>query len=155
MSRNWLIGVGLGLLATAALVTVGVTAYELGERETEQVVVTGTESTGGRIIVDNDGWRHGPGLGFLVLPLLIVGAVFLLSSRRRHGWCGPGYRRGPWGPGPWGSGPWHDDDPRYRDERDRDERYRTERYEWERRPERPVDAPTTSSGPPTPPESGS
>jgi hypothetical protein len=143
MSRNWLIGVGVGLLATAALVTVGVTAYELGERETEQIVVTGTESVGGRIIVDNDGWRHGPGPGFLILPLVIVGAIFLLSSRRRHGWCGPGYRRGPW------------DDQRYRDERDRDERYRSERDDWERRPDRPVEAPAAPSGPATPPESGS
>ena len=130
MSRNWLIGVGVGLLATAALVTVGVTAYELGERETEQVIVTGTESVGGRIIVDNDGWRHGPGPGFLILPLVIVGAILLLSSRRRHGWCGPGYRRGPW------------DDQRFRDD-------------WERRPDRPVDAPATPSGPSAPPESGS
>jgi hypothetical protein len=138
MSRNWLIGVGVGLLATAALVTVGVTAYELGERETEQVIVTGTETSAGRIIVENDGWRHGPGPGFLIVPLLIVGAIFLLSGRRRHGWCGgPGYRA---------SGPWHDPDYRYRDERDR-----TERYDWERTPERPVDAPP----PPTPPESGS
>jgi hypothetical protein len=137
MSRNWLIGVGVGLLATAALVTVGVTAYELGERETEQVIVTGTETSAGRIIVDNDAWRHGPGPGFLVVPLLIVGAIFLLSGRRRHGWCGPGYRA---------NGPWHDPDHRYRDERDR-----SERYDWERTSERPVDAPP----PPAPPESGS
>ena len=121
MSRNWLIGVGVGLVATAALVTVGVTAYELGERETEQVVVTGTESVGGRIIVDHDGWRHGPGPGFLILPLLIVGGIFLLSSRRRRGWCGPGYRSGPWGPGP---------------RRDHHDRY------WD---ERPIPSATTGS----------
>src|SRR3990170_8013710 len=90
MSRNWLIGLGIGLLATAALVTVGVTAYELGERETEHVIVNGTETAAGRVIVEHDGWRGGP--GFLILPLLILGAVFLLSSRRRHGWGGPRYR---------------------------------------------------------------
>lgn len=132
MSRNWLIGLGIGLLATAALVTVGVTAYELGERETEHVIVSGTETAAGRVIVEHDGWRGGP--GFLILPLLILGAVFLLSSRRRHGWCGPGYR-----------------DEWYRDGRDRDDASRSERYEWERRPDRPGDAPP----PATPPESGS
>ena len=118
MSRNWLIGLGIGLLATAALVTVGVTAYELGERETEHVIVSGTETAAGRVIVEHDGWRGGP--GFLILPLLILGAVFLLSSRRRHGWCGPGYR---------------------------DERFRSERYDWERRPDRPGDAPPPASPP--------
>lgn len=145
MSRNWLIGVGVGLLATAALVTVGVTAYELGQDRTEHVIVSGTESAG-RVIVEHDGWRHG-GPGFLVFPLLILGAVFLLSSRRRAGWCGPGYRRGPWGPG------WHDDDQRYRDERDPDARYRSERDDWERRPDRPVESPDGQGGSPTPPQS--
>ena len=145
MSRNWLIGVGVGLLATAALVTVGVAAYELGERETEHVIVSGSETAAGRLIVEHDGWRHG-GPGFLILPLLILGAVFLLSSRRRHGWCGPGYRGGPWGPGRWDAA-----DERYRDERDPERRSRSEPYDRERGPERPVDAPP----PPTAPESGS
>jgi hypothetical protein len=132
MSRNWFIGIGAALLSLAALVGVGVTAYELGQDDTEHIVVSGTE-TAGRVIVEHDGWRHG-GPGFLIIPLLIIGAIFLLASRRRHGWCGPGYR----GPGPWYDGR-HDDlyDGRHES-----------RYDWERvrQPERPSDAP-----PPAPP----
>lgn len=89
MDRKWLIGIGVGLLAAATLVAVGAGAYELGQRDTDQVLVTGTETTGGRIIVDQDGWDRG-GPGRLVFPLLIIGVIVLLASRRRRGWCGPG-----------------------------------------------------------------
>lgn len=89
MSRKWLIGLGAGLLAMAVLLTVGVTAYQLGEDRSERVLVTGSETLNGRVLVDHDGWHRG-GPGFLILPLLILGAVLLLTSRRRHGWYGPG-----------------------------------------------------------------
>ncbi len=89
MDRKWMIGIGVGLLAAATLIAVGAGAYELGQRDNERVLVTGTESIDGRIIVEHDGWRGGP--GFLVFPLLIAGVIFLVVSRRRyHGWYGPG-----------------------------------------------------------------
>jgi len=115
MDRKWLIGIGVGLLAAASLVAVGAGAYELGQRDDDRVLVTSSETIDGRIIVDNDGWRHGP--GGLVFPLLIAGVIFLvISSRRRRGYCGPGpgwdrqddghYRHGWHGPGPYGPGPY-------------------------------------------------
>jgi len=111
MDRKWLIGIGVGLVAAASLLAVGAGAYELGQRDDDRVLVTSSESIDGRIIVDNDGWRHGP--GGLVFPLLIAGVIFLIVSRRRHrGWCGPGpgwdrdaewhSRRGWHGDGPYG-----------------------------------------------------
>ena len=119
MDRKWLIGIGVGLVAAASLLAVGAGAYELGQRDDDRVLVTSSESIDGRIIVDNDGWRHGP--GGLVFPLLIAGVIFLIVSRRRHrGWCGPGWDRdaewhsrrgwhgdgpyGPYGPAPSGTG---------------------------------------------------
>ena len=111
MDRKWLIGIGVGLVAAASLLAVGAGAYELGQRDDDRVLVTSSESIDGRIIVDNDGWRHGP--GGLVFPLLIAGVIFLIVSRRRHrGWWGPGpgwdrdaewhSRRGWHGDGPYG-----------------------------------------------------
>ena len=61
MDRKWLIGIGVGLVAAASLLAVGAGAYELGQRDDDRVLVTSSESIDGRIIVDNDGWRHGPG----------------------------------------------------------------------------------------------
>ena len=121
MDRKWLLGIGVGLVAVASLLAVGAGAYELGQRDDDRVLVTSSESIDGRIIVDNDGWRHGP--GGLVFPLLIAGVIFLIVSRRRRGWCGPGpgwdrdadwhYRHGwhghpsegPYGPAPSGTAP--------------------------------------------------
>jgi len=89
MDSKWLVGIGVGLVAAASLVAVGAGGYELGQRDDDRVLVTGSETIDGRIIVDNDGWRHGP--GGLVFPLLIAGVIFLIVGRRRHrGWCGGG-----------------------------------------------------------------
>lgn len=104
MDRKWMIGIGAGLLSAAALVAVGAGAYELGQRDDRQVVVSGVESVGGRVIVDHDGWGRGPFP--LVFPLLIAGIIFLvISNRRRQSWSGPGYGPGcgpGYGPGPGG-----------------------------------------------------
>ena len=119
MDSKWLVGIGVGLVAAASLVAVGAGGYELGQRDDDRVLVTSSETIDGRIIVDNDGWRHGP--GGLVFPLLIAGVIFLIVSRRRHrGWCGPGpgwdrdagwhsrrgwHGDGPYGPAPYGAPP--------------------------------------------------
>jgi len=93
--RRVMLGIAAGLLATATLIAVGVGSYRAGERRSDSIDVIGESvSEGGRtIIVDGDGWRHGPGFGFLLFPLIIGGLILLFASRRRR-WDGPGWHRG-------------------------------------------------------------
>ncbi len=52
-------------------------------------LVTGDEGAG--TVIVTDGWHHGwhgPGFGFLVFPLVVVGLILLFSSRRGR-WGGP------------------------------------------------------------------
>ena len=95
MNRKWLVGIGAGVLVAAALILVGAGAYRAGERNATDVEVVGEvvrdgESTVRAIVVDGDGWHRGPGFfpGFLVFPLIVLGIVLLVASRRRT-WCGP------------------------------------------------------------------
>jgi hypothetical protein len=109
MNRKWMLGIGAVLLATAALIGVGVGAYRAGERDAadghreDRSVVVGEviddgEGSGRRIVIDGDRWdRRGFFPGFLVIPLVIGGVVLLIGSRRRH-WHGPG---------PWSLDEWH------------------------------------------------
>jgi hypothetical protein len=98
MNRKWLAGIAAGLLVTAALVAVGVGAYRAGERNAEDGEVVGElvrsgESTARTVIID-DGWHRGPGFfpGFVVFPLIVIGIVLLVASRRNgRGWSGRGY----------------------------------------------------------------
>lgn len=94
MRRNWMIGVAVGVLVAASLLVVGIGAYNAGQRHGETVeVVSGTETAGRTLVVPVDGWRDGwhggPGPGFLVFPLVVIGLVLLFSARRRGGWGGP------------------------------------------------------------------
>ena len=100
MSRKWMIGIAVGVLSAAALILVGAGAYRAGERNAEddrEVVgelVTEGEATGRTIIVDGDGWdRDGFFPGFFVFPLIVIGIVLLVASRRRR-WYGPGRYNG-------------------------------------------------------------
>ena len=94
MNRKWLAGIAVGVLVTAALITVGIGAYRAGERNAEDIEVVGEviregESAGRTIIVDGDGWgRDGFFPGFFVFPLILIGVVLLVASRRRR-WYGP------------------------------------------------------------------
>jgi hypothetical protein len=96
MNNKVLAGIAAGLLTIAALVTVGVVAYNAGERSDRTVEVVGEVVSNGEgttrtvVIPDgywHDGWR-GPGFGFLIFPLIIIGLVLLFASRR-GGWRGP------------------------------------------------------------------
>jgi hypothetical protein len=95
MNRNWLIGIGAGVLVAAALILVGAGAYRAGERNATDVEVVGEvvregESVARTIVIDGDGWHRGPGFfpGFFVFPLIVLGIVLLVSARRRA-WNGP------------------------------------------------------------------
>lgn len=117
MNRRVWTGVVAGLLAAAVLLTVGVGAYRAGQDDEVTQVVT-ERSEGGevvRVVRDGD-WGHhwGPGPGFFLFPLLIIGLVVLFARGGRRHWhgYGHGYGRGygpPWnrpcGPGPYGPGP--------------------------------------------------
>ncbi len=109
MKRNWLLGVGVGVLVTAALLAVGIGAFNAGQahQRTVEVVTSGGEPGNGTLVVPVDSWRGGyggwhGGPWFLLFPLIVVGVILLVSSGRRRGWGGPGpYRRagyGPYGP---------------------------------------------------------
>jgi hypothetical protein len=95
MNRKWLAGIGAGVLVTAALILVGAGAYRAGERNSGDVPVVGEVvreggSTARTIVVDGGGWHRGPGFfpGFFVFPLIVIGIVLLVTSRRRA-WHGP------------------------------------------------------------------
>ncbi len=95
MNRKWLAGIGAGVLVTAALILVGAGAYRAGERSSDDVQVVGevvreSGSATRTIVVDGGGWHHGPGFfpGFFVFPLIVIGIVLLVASRRRA-WYGP------------------------------------------------------------------
>ncbi len=96
MNNKVLAGVAAGLLSIAALVTVGVVAYNAGERSDRTVQVVGEVVANGegttRTVVLPDGyWRggwHGPGFGFLIFPLVGIGLILLVASRR-NAWRGP------------------------------------------------------------------
>ncbi len=98
MNRKILAGIAAGLLTTAALLIVGVGAYRAGERSDRTVevvgeVVTNGEGAGRTVVVPagnygwHDGW-HGPGPGFLLFPLIVIGLALLFASRR-GAWRGP------------------------------------------------------------------
>jgi hypothetical protein len=122
MNRKILAGIAAGLLTTAVLVSVGVGAYRAGERSDRTVevvgeVVTDGEGTTRTVIVPSGdyGWnggRHGPGPGFLLVPLIVIGLILLFASRR-GGWHGPS---------------------RYHDHHGRDDELR----EWHRREHEPT-----------------
>jgi hypothetical protein len=99
MNKKVLAGIAAGVLTTAALLAVGIGAYRAGERSDRTVEVVGEvvangEGTSRTVLVPADGWHggwHGPGFGFLVFPLIVVGLGLLFASRR-GGWRGPSYR---------------------------------------------------------------
>ena len=98
MNRNWLLGIGAGVLVATALLLVGAGAYRAGERNANDIEVL-RESGGTVRTVIVDDWHRGAGFfpGFLVFPLIIIGIVLLVASRRRA-WCEPrpyGYPYGP------------------------------------------------------------
>lgn len=109
MNRVWT-GVAAGVLAATVLVGVGIGAYRAGQDDdgrVTRVVTEQVEGEDGEIVrvVERDG-RHGPGFGFFLIPLVVIGGILLITraGRHRHHWGhGYGYGPGRWG-GP-GSGP--------------------------------------------------
>jgi hypothetical protein len=101
MNRKILAGIAAGLLTMAVLISVGVGAYRAGERSDRTVEVVGEvvangEGTTRTVLVPADGygWHgggHGPGPGFLLFPLIVIGLVLLFASRRGS-WRGGPYR---------------------------------------------------------------
>ncbi|MDQ3738329.1 MAG: hypothetical protein M3337_04085 [Actinomycetota bacterium] len=92
MNKKVLTGIAAGLLTTAAFLIVGIGAYRAGQRSDRTVEVVGElatngEGSGGTLLVQTDSW-HGPGPGFLLFPLIVIGVLVLFASRRR-GWHGP------------------------------------------------------------------
>jgi hypothetical protein len=89
MSKRLWTGLLVGLLAALALLTIGVGAYNAGERHSEPVATVVPGATGEVVrVVDYGHWRGGPPFGFL-FPLLIIGLVVLLvAGRRRAHWGG-------------------------------------------------------------------
>jgi hypothetical protein len=106
MERRVWTGVIAGVLAAAALLTVGIGAYRAGQ---DDEVVARTVEGDEVVRVVDDGRDFFP--GFFLFPLLIIGLIVLLA-RGRRGWhrpYGPGWGPGPGyyggrGPGPWGPG---------------------------------------------------
>ena len=80
MNKKVMAGVAAGLLTVAALLTVGIVAYNAGERNDRNVEVVGevvanSEGTARTVLVPVDGYWHGgwrgPGFGFLIFPLIV------------------------------------------------------------------------------------
>jgi hypothetical protein len=97
MNKKVMAGIAAGLLTVAALLTVGIVAYNAGERSDRSVEVVGEvvadgESATRMVLVPADGHWHGgwrgPGWGFLLFPLIVIGLALLFASRR-GGWRGP------------------------------------------------------------------
>ncbi|MGH9209902.1 MAG: hypothetical protein ACRD2C_04380 [Acidimicrobiales bacterium] len=94
MNRRIWTGVVAGVLAAAALLTVGIGAYQAGR---DDEVVTRVVEDGEVVRVVNDGWNRGPGFGFFLFPLLLILLVVFIA--RGRGWGGGWHRRyGPYGP---------------------------------------------------------
>ncbi len=96
MNRKILAGIAAGLLTTATLLIVGIGAYRAGERSDRTVEVVGQVASDGEgttrtvLVPATVGWHggwHGPGPGFLLFPLIVIG-LFLLFASRRGGWHG-------------------------------------------------------------------
>ena len=95
MNRKILAGIAAGLLTTATLLIVAAGAYRAGERSDRTVEVVGQVTTDGEgtartVLVPAGGWHdgwHGPGPGFVLFPLIVIG-LFLLFASRRGGWHG-------------------------------------------------------------------
>ena len=89
MNRKWLLGIGTGVLVTAALILVGAGAYRAGERNSNDVAVIREGGETVRTVIVDD-WHRGSGFfpGFFVFPLIIIGIVLLVASRRQA-WYGP------------------------------------------------------------------
>ncbi len=102
--RAVLAGIGAGLVTVALLAGVGRAAYEAGRDD--RVVITndgGEPTTADRVVVvDRD--RHGPGPGFVLVPLVVIGGFGLLMATRHRGHHHH-HGHGGWGPGgaPWAS----------------------------------------------------
>lgn len=111
MNRVWT-GVVAGVLAAALLLSVGIGAYQAGQdNEVVTRVVTDGSESGGEVVrvIGDDGWRHGPGPGFFLVPLLIILLIFVFARRGRGRWHGHGYGHGPgWHRGYGPGGPWAD-----------------------------------------------
>lgn len=94
MNRTWLARIGVALLVTAALVAVAGIAYRIGDKDgldgVGREIVVGDDGTR-TVAVDGfrDGWHGGPGFGFLLFPLVVVGLILLFRSRRPHWGTGP------------------------------------------------------------------
>ena len=96
MNRKILAGIAAGLLTTATLLIVATAAYQAGERNDRTVEVVGEVAAGGEgagrtvlVSADGYGWHggwHGPGPGFLLFPLIVIGLFLLLGSRRGRRW---------------------------------------------------------------------
>jgi hypothetical protein len=92
-----LAGIAAGVLTTTAILIVGIVSYQAGERSERTVNVVGEVVANGEdgrtVLVPtagygwHDGW-HGPGPGFLLFPLIVIGLILLFASRR-GGWRGP------------------------------------------------------------------
>jgi hypothetical protein len=91
MSRRVWTGVLAGVLGALLVLGVAVGADQVGRDDT----VVRTVGDGEVVRVVGHG-GYGPGPGFFLFPLLVVGIIALLVWRRR-GWGGGGH----WGPGPW------------------------------------------------------
>jgi hypothetical protein len=101
MNKRVLAGIAAGLLTAAVLATVAIGAYQAGQRNDRTITVVGQTTSAGQTIVVpadsvRDGWG-GPPFGLILFPLLVVGVILLVTSRRRHY---GGYRRG-WGGPAW------------------------------------------------------
>ena len=96
-NKIW-VGIAAGLLTTAVLAMVGIGAYRAGQRSDPTIEVVGQVAGEGDVArtVVVDGWRngwHGPGPGFFLIPIVIIGLVLLFAGRR-----GGGPRRAGTGP---------------------------------------------------------
>ena len=92
MNRKILAGIAAGLLTTATLLIVAAGAYRAGERSDRTVEVVGQvatdgESTARTVLVPAGGWHdgwHGPGPGFVLFPLIVIGLFLLFAFEARQ-----------------------------------------------------------------------
>jgi hypothetical protein len=102
--------VGLAILATLAVVGIGVAAYSAGVDEgiSRELVRTGDADQVVRVVGHGYGWGYGRGWGFpfglILFPLFLIGIVLLIRGAFWRGrWGGPRWW-GPGGPGGYGGG---------------------------------------------------